>query len=121
LRECFRPHTSSSRKMGYDIITIMVQEADFNNLFLPDPQMSWKNILKRRANNDNFSFLMQHLQKGNEGLLKIFEFGLNKIPTNFPEGGNDEMAEYFFLISELANIENEVRSFAVDVMEFCMG
>lgn len=77
-------------------------------------------IFKRNPKDQYLIFLGCHLTE-KQNLQEIFEYGLQHIPQDFPEGGDPTIRRYFFLVSELSGLDPVVRSFAVDVQEYCNG
>lgn len=94
---------------------------DVEIYFVPSSQSLAKEIFASAKYNKHLHILVEHLPEGLRGLEKISEYGLKFVPRNFPKGGDADIAQYFFLISELAGLDPRVRSFAIDIMEYCRG
>jgi hypothetical protein len=89
--------------------------------FSPDSQSLVVEIFQQKKENQHLDFLLKSLLAGREQHRKIFEYGLRHIPKDFPERGDKDIALYFFLVSELASLDKEARSFAVDASEYAAG
>jgi len=95
--------------------------SDINQFFASSSRQLVREIFEREAKKDSLVFLAKHLAGGKQGLKIIFEYGINHIPQSFPDSGDQEIAQYFFVVSELATLDHEVRSFALDASEYSKG
>lgn len=75
-------------------------------------------FLSLAADNPNLAYVVKALSAGRPGARELFEVAVRRLPGR-GRRPDSSLAAYFLILSELKDIPEEARSFAIDAMVYC--
>lgn len=84
----------------------------------PEGRRLFFEYIKKEEHNPHLEHFIEALANDVLNLNEVFTYGMQHLPAD--EQRPDKMlANYFFFISEITGITDEIQSFAVDCMVYC--
>ena len=85
--------------------------------FNPDFQAELKVLLERGDN----MHLLWLIEQAEIEPIHLFQYGIQHLPSDPVQHDDKEIGTFFLVVSELKDIPDEVRDFALDTMLYCEG
>ena len=83
------------------------------------PERNLVEFFESEKDNKYVSFVIDKIASDNFNLEEVIEYGLSKITNKEEE--QMLLSSYFFILSELKDIDESVRDFVLDVSLWCEG
>lgn len=87
----------------------------------PDAQPTALEFFNNEKDNTFINHLLHTLLPRQATFHELLEYGLQQLAKASAPRKNYPLSAYFFLLSELADVPDEARDFALDVSVYCEG